>query len=305
MKKLIIIAIALISAVLLNSFDVRYFSHISTLYLEDAEMLEIGDDRLIVKSNDELYHYDTFSPVFPYLKEVFTITGSIDDFTIVDNKVLYASEDLKTEITKKDTISTTMTKLSFKEYFGSSIEQEGANVFIGHSDTGLIIEDIQRGLISQYHDTHGIISLAVNWPSVFAINSIGLEVVNVEDIYNPEDLGRNSAIFHPEVVAVSGNKCIVGTKNQILFVDVKDPGEPTIVKTIRTAHRVEDIEIKDDDAYIALGKGGLYVYNISNIKKPKMLDDYNTRGYCKDIEISADYIYVADGNAGVIILKFD
>ncbi len=305
MRKSIFTLLLIMFTFSLCAQDVRYLRLVSSVNLDNAKQIAISDDKLIVLNNNEIYHYDTFSPVFPYLKEVYDVNGEIGDMMLIDQKVLVASENINIKITRRDTITTAMNKLNFQMFNGSSLVQEGSNVYIGHSETGLYIEDIRRGSISQYHDTHGILSLAAEWPNVYAVNSMGLETVDIDDIYNPKELGRNNNIFHPRAIQVSGSKCIIGTTNQLVFVDVKDPADPIVTKTIRLNHEVEDIEIKDEEAYIALGLGGLIVYNITDVKKPLRLDDYSTRGFCSDIEIMADYIYVANGNAGVIILKFD
>ncbi|MDP8231848.1 MAG: hypothetical protein P9L91_04170 [Candidatus Zophobacter franzmannii] len=303
MKKVITILLLLV-ACYLTAQDLKYLNRVGTLKLEYADQVYGDDNRLIVTGNQTIYHYDTYSRSKPYFVESYISDKAFSDILLIKDKLLIASEELNLHFANADTLTIKQGKLDFKQIVGSNFSREGSILHTSHTDTGLFVEDIRRGDISQFHDYFGLLDVSAQWPFVYAINTSGLVVIDVGDIYIPKAGAYNYNIFHPRCLDVEDSKAVVGTKNQVVFVDVSTPTDPIVMKTIRLAHEVESVHIVDNEAFVVLGKGGLKIYDISNLKKPREINSYDTRGQALDIFIEANYIYIADGTGGVVILKY-
>jgi hypothetical protein len=69
---------------------------------------------------------------------------------------------------------------------------------------------------------------------------------------------------------------------------------------------VRDITFVDNYAYLADGKAGLRVLDISNSAAPFEVDAFGTGTprYASGIEASDGYIYLANGEGGLSILQY-
>ncbi len=73
------------------------------------------------------------------------------------------------------------------------------------------------------------------------------------------------------------------------------------VSTHSTNGAFERIKFDGDIAYVAMGDGGVFTYNMSDPTAPKMLSHFATAGEAKDVAINGDTVYIADGSKGLII----
>jgi hypothetical protein len=64
----------------------------------------------------------------------------------------------------------------------------------------------------------------------------------------------------------------------------------------------KDIVIKDNLAYVASGKIGLVIYDVSNPSSPKEVSFCDTPGGATGVAVEGDYAYVADGRSGLQII---
>lgn len=68
----------------------------------------------------------------------------------------------------------------------------------------------------------------------------------------------------------------------------------------------EDIEIRSNKVYIAIGSGGLNVVDISNKTKPVKIGGYSAGGHnCMAVGITYNFCYLGDLNNGVYVLNYD
>lgn len=66
---------------------------------------------------------------------------------------------------------------------------------------------------------------------------------------------------------------------------------------------IQDIEISNGYAYLALGEFGVRVMDISNPDQPVELGKFDTLGYAQGLTSQGDKLYVADGNNGLLVLE--
>jgi len=64
---------------------------------------------------------------------------------------------------------------------------------------------------------------------------------------------------------------------------------------------IKDVEIANGFAYLALGKQGIRVMDITDPSKPFEVAKFNTHGVTYDLAIEDSYLIAADGKNGVLV----
>lgn len=67
----------------------------------------------------------------------------------------------------------------------------------------------------------------------------------------------------------------------------------------RPAEPVNDLTIDGNTAYLALGRAGLAIVDVSNPEAPQQLSIFDTPGDAKAVAVSGRYAYLADGDQGL------
>jgi hypothetical protein len=70
----------------------------------------------------------------------------------------------------------------------------------------------------------------------------------------------------------------------------------------RPAEPVNDLSVSGDFAYLALGRAGLVIVDVSDGLNPEEIGSFDTLGLAKAVEVGGDFAYVADGGDGLRIL---
>lgn len=65
---------------------------------------------------------------------------------------------------------------------------------------------------------------------------------------------------------------------------------------------IQDIEIVNGHAYLALGEFGIRVFNIENPEDPIEVGKFNTLGFAQDLSSNGNQLFVADGDNGILVL---
>ena len=64
---------------------------------------------------------------------------------------------------------------------------------------------------------------------------------------------------------------------------------------------IQDIEISEGYAYLALGEHGIRVLNIADPDNPIEVDKYNTIGFTHDVTVKGKFLFAADGVNGALV----
>jgi hypothetical protein len=105
----------------------------------------------------------------------------------------------------------------------------------------------------------------------------------------------NPDLFHNDLSTQDSTLTIVG--NQTDF---------TLSKQYEFDDRLgamKDIMIQDNLAYVAVERGGLMIFNISNLEEPVLLGSYYETGLTSGVFVREDVVFVADGTNGLLILN--
>lgn len=70
----------------------------------------------------------------------------------------------------------------------------------------------------------------------------------------------------------------------------------------RPAEPVNDLIVREELAYLALGRVGLVIVDVSLMDKPDRIGSFDTTGNANAVAVEGQYAYIADGRAGLRIL---
>lgn len=149
--------------------------------------------------------------------------------------------------------------------------------------------------------------------------------IRIFDVSNPKDpklinsfgpKKRNrfySFLVSGDYAYLSFNKGRRGKRMKVIKVfDISDLNNITAVTRykIKSGSKPMDLSISGNYLYVAWEKKGVYVFNISNPKKFKLVHHYKSKPYIiQDLVLSGDYLYLAEENRkwrkNDIIMKYN
>ncbi|MGC9362730.1 MAG: hypothetical protein ACP5F3_07370, partial [Candidatus Syntrophosphaera sp.] len=137
-----------------------------------------------------------------------------------------------------------------------------------------------------------------------ALNDFGLVTVDISDLQFPISLGINYEIANAKVMAKNDDVIWIGADKQLLAINVSDLDHPRLINQFRLSNDIQDMEIKDDRLFLALGKGGVKILGIAN---PFRVMDLNTIYPARsvyDIALDKDLVFLALGKDGWMIYEY-
>lgn len=104
-------------------------------------------------------------------------------------------------------------------------------------------------------------------------------------------------------VDIVGNYAYIGQGPDFLILDISNSSSPVLVSKITTEDNISEVKVSGNYAYLADGKNGLLIFDISDPSSPVLKGNYNNAtGAC---DISGNYVYVAAGDKGLLILDIN
>jgi hypothetical protein len=124
----------------------------------------------------------------------------------------------------------------------------------------------------------------------------GLYIVDISDPANPIQLSYAESFgFSP--TAITDNFLITSSPDPFLSIfNIGKPQNPILISQDSIKGYPMRIHVEGSYAYIIIRKSGLLIYDISNIKAPKLVNNFNTPGSISDMTINGHYVYLADGH---------
>ncbi len=135
------------------------------------------------------------------------------------------------------------------------------------------------------------------------------------EIFDPMSLSKIAAypLPHPAVkIVVVGNYAYIYWylnlttvhSDRWLAVDVSDPMAPLISEETYLPIQAETATVNGQYAYLADGKAGLRILDISDAANPTEVDAFGANHIAMDVAVSDGTIYLANGSGGLQILRY-
>ncbi|HYO99044.1 MAG TPA: hypothetical protein VER76_02415, partial [Pyrinomonadaceae bacterium] len=137
-----------------------------------------------------------------------------------------------------------------------------------------------------------------------------LVIVNIDDPMNPK-VAKVISLHHPHAVAIQFRYAFVVDEEGLHVLDVTKPEEAHLVEGAKVPlSHAHDVYVARTYAYVANGKDGVAIINVTNPEQPKLDQMYNAEGKINDahqVKVAMTnaslYAYVADGHNGLRILQ--
>ncbi|HNX01276.1 MAG TPA: hypothetical protein PLE74_06155 [Candidatus Cloacimonadota bacterium] len=284
----------------LTEIDTVKVPYASRLAIEDYTLYVYGDSLLKVYSANNISH--------PKLVTEFKTNEDLNSIEPVPPYDMIVIGPMELALQENDDTNKTGKIIHVQTFNGTNSARQGSTLYIADADTGLQIVELGHGsigrVISYFHDYLGLKALDVKWPLIYALNKFGLVVIDASDLSAPVAKGSNYQILDARCIAVKDTFALIGTKNSVIVMSIKNPDKPYIVTQAAYPFPVQSIRIRGTSAFVCLGKGGLRVLDVSYPKRPMESNSYRGKDRIFDVAFSDDYVYVADGRGGIRVLLY-
>jgi len=132
------------------------------------------------------------------------------------------------------------------------------------------------------------------------------DVLSQADSSNVRVVGRCSfgTVYEVETTP-TGTYVYASSGHHLLVIDITDPACPVRRSMIPTDHTIHGIHHHEGMLYLALGEGGVGVYDITDPLHPELIGNYSSGGYIQSVVTVGDTAYVADWYKGLILLSVE
>ncbi len=139
----------------------------------------------------------------------------------------------------------------------------------------------------------------------------------VESFSNIRDTNKNKSLNHPIAlssyyettngtawdICIHGDLAYIANNMEgLAIVNITDPTNSILIKTISTGGIVWGLCIDGDYLYVADIISGIIIFNISEPINPSQINAISTEGTASDVYICGDYAYIADGDEGLAVI---
>ncbi|WP_371802943.1 LVIVD repeat-containing protein [Candidatus Lokiarchaeum ossiferum] len=152
--------------------------------------------------------------------------------------------------------------------------------------------------------------IKVNNSIAYCVGSISssykLRCFDIKNFSAPVLLGSWNTEESCYSIDIEGDIAIIGGKTKIFILNISNPAAPISLGTFLInpeGNRITDIKICQNITFVSPGCKGLLSIDISNPKKPILLDTYDAYNCIHSIYVVNNTIYTADGVQG--LQKFD
>lgn len=271
--------------------------------------VDSSEDQVILRSQNYVWVYSLFNPWQPRLEAVFLSAARIEDINVLGGNQLYVcSQEPTNVVSSVDTLAYPGRIYFTNLLIGDKVTREGSLMYVADRFRGIDIMDIGKGgmreIKSTFSEKWGISDFHAEYPYLYALNDFGLVTVDISDLQFPVSLGVNYEITDATVLAKNGNIIWIGAGKRLLAINAEDLQKPKLINQFRLSNDIQDLEIKDNRLFIALGRGGV---KILGIKNPLKIEDLNTiypAISVYDIALNGDLIFLALGRDGWMIYEY-
>jgi hypothetical protein len=135
---------------------------------------------------------------------------------------------------------------------------------------------------------------------VYCATNLGLEIIDITDIYNPVQSAQIS-IGYSKSIRLHDSTIYLGTNTSGLIIyDVADPSSPTELGQYNSISIVNDIFIDNSVAYVAADIEGVEIIDVSNPSNPSNIASITT-AKALGVDVSDSTLAIADYTGGVLL----
>jgi hypothetical protein len=308
MKHTLLLIFVLISG-LLGAIDDRNLNLLVQMKNIQPFQVDASEDQVFLFNDNYLWVHSIFNPWQPRLEAVFHSSALISDINVLGgNSIFVCSQEPANNVVSVDTLS-----YPGRIYFtnllqGDKVTREGSIMYVADRFRGIDIIDIGKGgsreIKSTFSEKWGIRDFEAQFPYLFALNDFGLVTVDVSDLQFPVSMGVNYEITNAKTLVKNGDIIWIGAGKLLLAINAADISHPKLISRFPLQSDIQDIEIKDNRLFLALGKGGVRILDVTNPLKVGDLRTFYPATTVYDIALDKDLIFLALGKEGWAVYEY-
>ncbi|NLS96112.1 MAG: hypothetical protein GXX96_28570 [Planctomycetaceae bacterium] len=143
-----------------------------------------------------------------------------------------------------------------------------------------------------------------------------LVFVDISDPAKPRQIGvfqHDPKTFNQGELAVDGDFAYCTALTGLVIVNIADPANPKLAKSVDTQGRVTDVVVQDGYAFVAAGSGGVRVFDVHDPNQPEEVGYYMNGNQFAASQIAVQpaagsngyYLYVANNKGPATVLLFN
>ncbi|HQQ67495.1 MAG TPA: hypothetical protein PLX77_01580 [Candidatus Cloacimonadota bacterium] len=307
MRRTLLIMIML--AGMLLAVDNRFVHPLAQVKDAQAYSIDVDSGNVLVHNQHQMWIYSTFNAWQPRLEGSFTSLHPIEDVNIQGGNYLYVSSHEPTNtVTVIDSLSLNGKIFFMNTIIGDKLTREGSTLYVADRFRGIDIINVGRGgggdLLANFAEKWGIRDFTAEYPYLYALNDFGVVTVDVTLQDFPIGIATNYQISNATRLVKDKDYLYVAAGKELQVISVRDINRPIQVAQIRLANAVQGMAVKDQRLFLALGQGGVKIFDISTSSRPEDINTFFPPFAAHDIAVENDYIYVAMGREGWMIYEY-
>jgi hypothetical protein len=266
-----------------------------------ADLVESAGRYCYIAADRTLTIVDISNPANPQRLGSYEFPERIWGFTVIDSLVYVAADffglgilDVSEPMTPK-LLGSVKTPGQAK-----NVDVSGTTAVLADHMSGVDLVDVSNlenpvVLGSVYLDgygrdvtVHGSLAYAVDNPSGFYVVDL-----SETDIWEP--MSAIHSAMAPRTVEAESNVAILLGEGALQVYDISTPTEPVHQSTYQTPGRSIRVELEGSMAYLADGKEGLLVMDLTNLEEPQIAGTYPTAQPVRDVAITEDVVLLVVG----------
>jgi hypothetical protein len=245
---------------------------------------------------------------------VCSLPGYAEDIDIADN-LAYIADDQGglqiVNITNPESTSIVGQYLSEKSIVGVSVRDTFAYCAVEHKDGGVRIINIADPTApffvgeDNWYYGYGVMAPQEDTILVYVAGGYWFVVEDVRDPRYPtyvrrfDYAGDFRGVYVVDTIAYLACEQMGIVAYNLASTDTLPIGQ------VDTPSNARNIHIGGDYAYVADGRAGLIIVDISDPRTPFIVSRYDTPDYANDVFVSGNYAYVADGEGGLQVITIE
>lgn len=310
MKSIVVTIMVLCLCLPALAIDTKFLSPLAHVKTTPAFSLKHDHDLLYTRNQNSIWVYSIFNAWQPKLETGFFSPFPIEDFASHSGNYLYVtSREPTNQVLPIDSLATNSGKIFFTyPITGDKLTREGATLYVADRFRGIDIVNIGGGsvreIVATFSEKWGIKDFTANYPYIFALNDFGLVAVDITDQSNPHSIATNYQIADATCLVKNANTLWIGAGKNLMAFNIFDPENPTLISQVRMTNEILKLDVKDNRLFIALGRGGVKVMDVSNPLKPSDVNNISIPYTVYDLALAHDYVYLGLGKDGWMIYEY-
>jgi hypothetical protein len=308
-KRLILLSLMLIAAMMSGAVDNRFLYPLGHIKGTEALNIDVTDGQVLVRNQRQIWIYSTFNAWQPRLETGYTSLFRIEDVNFMGGNYIYVSSREPTNMISPVDSLNQFGKIYFTNtLIGDKITREGSTLYVADRYRGIDIINVGRGgsndMIANFSEKWGVRDFVAEYPYLYALNDFGLVTVDISDQNFPLSIATNYQLPDARYLAKNREFLYIASGKDLIVLSVRDLSSPVQISQTRLFHDIQALAVKDNRLFVALGQGGVKIFDISIPNRPLDLNTFYPPHPVYDLALENDYIYIAMGKEGWMIYEY-